>query len=47
IGDKGAEHIADALRENKTLTTLDLQQNCIGCLGASHIANALRINTVI
>ncbi|CAM4849062.1 unnamed protein product, partial [Rotaria magnacalcarata] len=30
IGDKGAQHLADALQHNTTLTALDLSGNEIG-----------------
>ncbi|CAF3482226.1 unnamed protein product [Rotaria sp. Silwood1] len=45
IGDKGVEHLANALRQNTTLTTLDLRLNQITDKGAEHLADALHKNT--
>jgi len=47
IGDKGAKLIAEALKENKTLTWLNLCRNDIGDEGAKLIAEALRINKTL
>ncbi|CAF3897195.1 unnamed protein product, partial [Rotaria magnacalcarata] len=47
IGDKGAQHLAGALRNNTTLTALELGENQIGALGAQHLADALRNNTTL
>ncbi|CAM4768322.1 unnamed protein product [Rotaria magnacalcarata] len=59
IGDKGAQHLANALQPRliktdpftacllTTLTILDLRYNQIGDRGAQHLANALQHNTVI
>jgi Ran GTPase-activating protein (RanGAP) involved in mRNA processing and transport len=41
LGDKGAEHIADALKWNRTLLTLNLTNNKIGDVGVAKIATAL------
>ncbi|CAF1432606.1 unnamed protein product [Adineta steineri] len=47
IGDIGAQHFADGLRRNITLTTLDLSCNQIGDIGAQHLADGLRHNTTL
>ncbi|CAF3876326.1 unnamed protein product [Rotaria sordida] len=47
ITDAGAERLADVLRNNMTLTTLDLVDNQIGDAGAEHLADALANNEVI
>ncbi|CAF1669056.1 unnamed protein product [Adineta ricciae] len=44
---QGAQHIANALRTNTTLTTLHLDENEIGAQGAQRIADALRTNTTL
>ncbi|CAF4127880.1 unnamed protein product, partial [Adineta steineri] len=48
-GDKGAQHIANALRNNTTITILYLDQNQtkIGDKGAHYLADALRHNTAL
>ncbi|CAF4242109.1 unnamed protein product, partial [Adineta steineri] len=45
IGQKGAQHLADLLKNNTTLTTLDLYYNQIGDKGAQHVADLLKNNT--
>ena len=45
IGDEGAKAIADALKSNTSLTTIDLRGNNIGDEGAKAIAEALKGNT--
>ncbi|CAF4821771.1 unnamed protein product [Rotaria sp. Silwood1] len=47
ITDKGAQHLADALKTNKTLTTLSLQNNGIGDIGAEFLANALSYSSTL
>ena len=47
FGDHGAEAIAEALRKNSTLVTLDLRSNEIGLAGAQVIADALRKNSTL
>jgi len=42
--DDSTQNLADTLRENKTLTHLDLFANALECTGASHLANALKFN---
>jgi len=44
IGDAGAAALAEALKVNKSLTTLDFSQNSIGDAGAAAIAEALNMN---
>ncbi|CAF4500995.1 unnamed protein product, partial [Rotaria socialis] len=44
---KGAQHLADALRKNTALTTLDLGGHKIGGEGAQHLADALLNNTTL
>ena len=44
IGDKGASAIAEALKFNTTVTSIDLGDNDIGDTGASAIAEALKVN---
>ncbi|CAF1077600.1 unnamed protein product [Adineta steineri] len=48
-GDKGTQHIANALRNNTTITILYLDQNQtkIGDKGAQYLADALRHNTAL
>ena len=40
IGAEGAKHLAEALKINKTLTTIDLHGNKIGAEGAKAMAEA-------
>ena len=47
IQNTGAEAIADALRENKTLKTLGLGDNSIGNAGAKCIYKSLKYNDVL
>ncbi|CAF1129205.1 unnamed protein product [Rotaria sordida] len=47
IDDAGAQYLAEALRNNKTLTTLNLWGNEIKDAGAQHLADALRNNTTL
>ncbi len=44
MGDAGAKAIADGLRQNSTLTSIDLRYNGIGDAGAAAIADGLRQN---
>ena len=44
IGDEGATALAEALKENTTLTTLNLASNKIGDEGATALAEALKEN---
>ena len=44
VGAEGAKAIADALRVNGSLTSLDLMVNDIGAEGAKALADALRVN---
>ncbi|CAF0757479.1 unnamed protein product [Adineta steineri] len=43
----GAQHLADVLQHNTTLTTLDFQWNGIGDVGAQHLANVLKHNSTL
>ena len=49
--DKGARHLAEALKLNSGLTTLNLDcsgtGNMIGDEGAQHMAEALKMNSVL
>ncbi|KAI9029521.1 kinase-like domain-containing protein [Hyaloraphidium curvatum] len=47
IGDSGVRALADALRGNSTLKTLDLDENSIGVAGARAIAETLKWNSVL
>ena len=47
IGSIDRAALADALKVNKTLTTLDLQHNKLGAKGAQAVASALRINKTL
>ena len=47
LGDQDATAIADALKVNGALTTLDLDYNEIGDHGATAIADALKVNGVL
>ena len=47
IGDAGATQLADALRVNATVHTLDLRSNSIGEAGATQLADALRVNATL
>ena len=47
IGDEGANAIAEALKVNAVVTTLDLSGNNIGVEGAKAIAEALKVNAVL
>jgi len=47
IRDEGARFIADALKSNQTLTTLNLGRSFIRLKGAQFIAEALKINHTI
>ncbi|CAF4454180.1 unnamed protein product, partial [Rotaria magnacalcarata] len=47
IGDIGAQHFADALRINNTLTSLGLQANRIQDKGALSLVDTLATNKVI
>ena len=47
IGNKGAVSIAQSLKENKTLTILELSGNQIGDEGACAISEALKVNTTL
>ena len=47
LGDDGARAIANALRVNSTLQTLDLFSNDIGADGTRAIAELLRVNTTL
>ena len=47
IGPPGASAIAEALKVNRVLTTLDLFGNEIGPSGALAIAEALKVNAVL
>ena len=44
IGDEGAKQLAEALRNNRRLRTLDLWSNDIGPKGAAALAAALAVN---
>ena len=45
IGDMGAQALAEALRENSSLTKLELDANSIGDAGAQALAETLRENS--
>ena len=47
IGDKGAEALAQALKENKHLHTMNLRGNRIGDLGAGALGGMLRKNRTL
>ena len=47
IGDDGAKAIAEALKVNAVLTSVDLRLNSIGDDGAKAIAEALKVNAVL
>ena len=47
IGPAGAALLADALKENATLTHLDLWENQIGAEGAACLAEALAVNRAL
>lgn len=44
IGDAGAQSLAKALKQNKSITTLHLGNNAIGDEGTKHLADALSCN---
>ncbi|CAF0730448.1 unnamed protein product [Adineta steineri] len=43
----GAQHLADALQNNTTLTEMNLSSSQIKDVGVQHLADALRTNTVL
>ncbi|CAF3932476.1 unnamed protein product [Rotaria magnacalcarata] len=47
IGATGAQHLADALKNNEMLTTLNIGDNYIGDNGAQHIADVLHQNKTL
>ncbi|KAG9061059.1 hypothetical protein KI688_007688 [Linnemannia hyalina] len=47
IGGKEFERLAEALKTNSTLTTLDLQHNSIGDNGAQALSEALKVNSTL
>lgn len=47
IGVNGAKHIADALKENSSLTYLSMDRNEIGSTGAASLAETLRENQTL
>ena len=47
LGDKGAEYIAEILKNNTVLTELNLSQNKIGPAGICHLADSLANNTTL
>eukprot|EP00026_Physarum_polycephalum_P001088 Phypoly_transcript_01089.p1 GENE.Phypoly_transcript_01089~~Phypoly_transcript_01089.p1 ORF type:complete len:1180 (+),score=247.08 Phypoly_transcript_01089:133-3672(+) len=47
MGDQGAEKLADLLRTNSTLRSLDVLHNSIGQLGLNALRDALRTNTTL
>ena len=47
MGDRGAEHIGGALRENQILQFLDVSSNRIGFNGSCAIADGLRENQTL
>ena len=47
IGDDGVKAIAEALKDNPVLTSLDLRLNHIGDEGAKAITEALKVNAVL
>eukprot|EP00511_Aplanochytrium_stocchinoi_P011954 CAMPEP_0204875770 /NCGR_PEP_ID=MMETSP1348-20121228/46820_1 /ASSEMBLY_ACC=CAM_ASM_000700 /TAXON_ID=215587 /ORGANISM="Aplanochytrium stocchinoi, Strain GSBS06" /LENGTH=757 /DNA_ID=CAMNT_0052032375 /DNA_START=59 /DNA_END=2329 /DNA_ORIENTATION=- len=47
LGDLGAENIANALKDNKSLVALCLAKNQISKVGAQHIADALQVNQTL
>jgi hypothetical protein len=46
-GAEGASALADALKRNTSLTTIDLWKKAIGAEGASTLADALKVNTSV
>eukprot|EP00808_Paulinella_micropora_P020612 g55448.t1 len=47
LGDSAACAVAEGLKVNKTLTSLDLENNEIGDAGAQEMGEALRVNTCL
>ena len=47
IGNEGAVYLADALKVNTTLTSLNLSDNIIGKEGEAYLADALKVNTTL
>lgn len=47
IGAEGAASLAESLKVNSTLTTLNLFNNGIGDMGAADVAEALLVNTAL
>jgi Ran GTPase-activating protein (RanGAP) involved in mRNA processing and transport len=47
IGNVGAAALAEALKRNQTLRTLDISKNGIGSAGAAALADALKMNTTL
>lgn len=46
-GEDAAKYIADALIQNKTLTTLNAWRSDIGAEGAKHITDGIQQNKVV
>ena len=47
LEDEGVQHLAAALKVNKTLTTIHLEGNRISFEGAKHLAEALKDNATL
>jgi Ran GTPase-activating protein (RanGAP) involved in mRNA processing and transport len=47
IGSNGGQALAEALKSNSTLTTLDLAGNSIGSNGGQALAEALKSNSTL
>jgi len=47
IGNEGASILADSLKINSRLTSLNLRRNVIGNEGASYLAESLKINSTL
>ena len=47
VGDEGCELLCRALRENSTVSVLDLSYNKISNIGAKHVADMLKVNTTL
>jgi hypothetical protein len=45
LGIDGAKALADALKVNSTITSIDLRDNKVGVDGAKALADALKVNS--
>ncbi len=44
---RGVKHIAEALKQNKTLVSLSLHSNKFGNRGAEYLSEAIKANTAL